>query len=147
MARKDLVIIKWNNRLMQVDFASSQTPCPIFHELLPLSHRTVSGVLAQLVQSACLTGMRSLVRFQYIPQFENQLVTKHAVISCFLRLIHDLSHFVYNKRHFNLIPHKAPPWIFSCLTVQFCQIITKNGYIMKNSIVQMKPEEGKLKYD
>ncbi len=27
-----------------------------------------NGTLAQLVQSACLTGKRSLVRFQYAPQ-------------------------------------------------------------------------------
>ena len=48
-------------------------------------------MLAQLVQSACLTGMRSLVRFQYIPHLENQQVTILIVVSWFFHLIHDLS--------------------------------------------------------
>ncbi len=45
---------RWQKTLMVIDF------------FLFLQSRW-NGALAQLVQSACLTGMRPLVRFQHVP--------------------------------------------------------------------------------
>jgi hypothetical protein len=37
----------------------------------------IKGTLAQLVQSACLTGKRSLVRFQYAPPSPSEANPEH----------------------------------------------------------------------
>ena len=50
------------------------------------------GVLAQLVQSACLTGMRSLVRFQYIPQKKREPVIDW--LPFFILVCLDLSYYI-----------------------------------------------------